>query len=94
MYLLRCRSVAAFASLWFWLGAKLKPATYIRAAALAVAAAYLLAFVALYASSIVTLAVWLVGCVNLVAAPVMRMGLLGQEEVGVFEVGAAHLERG
>ncbi|WIA20821.1 hypothetical protein OEZ85_005176 [Tetradesmus obliquus] len=81
----------AFAPLWFWLGAKLKPATYIRAAALAVAASYLLAFVALYASSIITLAVGLVGCVNLVAAPIMSMGLLGQEEVDVFEVGRSML---
>ncbi|WIA30035.1 hypothetical protein OEZ86_000130 [Tetradesmus obliquus] len=75
-----------FAPLWFWLAAKVKPAAYIRTAALAVAASYLLAFVALYATAIISLAVGLVGVSNMVAAPIMSMGLLGQEEAEVFEL--------
>jgi hypothetical protein len=51
-----------------------------------VATSYLLAFVALYASEMLTLAVALVGCTNLVSAPILSMGLLGEEAVDVFEV--------
>jgi hypothetical protein len=67
-----------------------QPATYIRTAALLVAASYLLAFVALYESSSITLAVGLAGCTNLVS-PIMSMGLLGEEEVEVFEVSVTHM---
>eukprot|EP00882_Tetradesmus_deserticola_P018842 GHRQ01020237.1.p1 GENE.GHRQ01020237.1~~GHRQ01020237.1.p1 ORF type:complete len:597 (+),score=276.17 GHRQ01020237.1:265-1791(+) len=82
------------APLWFWLGSKVQPATYIRAAALLVAASYLLAFVAMYATGIITLAIALVGCTNLVSAPILSMGLLGEEGVHVFEVGRSLLTLG
>ncbi|KAF6252281.1 hypothetical protein COO60DRAFT_1644178 [Scenedesmus sp. NREL 46B-D3] len=84
----------AFAPVWFWLGSKVKPAMYIRAAALLVVASYLLAFVAMYASGIITLAVGLVACTNLVSAPILSMGLLGEEGVDVFEVGRGMLTLG
>lgn len=78
--------VAGVTPFWFWLAAKLEPCTYIRTAAVLIAASYCLTYIALYVTRIISLALLLVAITNLVASPTLSLGMLGQEDVDVFEV--------
>jgi hypothetical protein len=77
---------AVAAPLWFWLAARLRPATYIRMAAALVSISFALAFIALQVTQIFSIAVGLTAVTNLVTCPFLSLGMLGQEGVDVFKV--------
>jgi hypothetical protein len=79
-------SAAVAAPLWFWLAARLRPATYIRMAAALVSISFALAFIALQVSQLFSMAVGLTAVTNLVTCPFLSLGMLGQEGVDVFKV--------
>lgn len=76
---------AVAAPLWFWLAARLRPATYIRMAAALVSISFALAFIALQVTQVFSIAVGLTAVTNLVTCPFLSLGMLGQEGVDVFK---------
>lgn len=92
-----CQSLAAIthhqtlntsvaAPLWFWLATILRPASYIRMAAATVSLSFAVAFLALQLTQLLTIAVVLTAVTNLVACPLLSLGLLGEEGVDVCKV--------
>ena len=83
-------SVAAACSVaapfWFWLAAALRPASYIRLATALVSVSYCLAFVALHVTQLLSIAVGLPALTNMVACPLLSLGMFGEEDVDVFKV--------
>ena len=83
-----CSVAAPF---WFWLATILRPASYIRLATALVSVSYCLAFVSLYTTQLLSIAVGLTALTNLVACPLLGLGMLGEEDVHVFQVCTALL---
>lgn len=78
---------SAFAPLWFWAAARLRPVSYIRLAAATVMGASVLVFVCIYFSSVLGLGLLFVAAANQVGNPLLSFGFLGDDDVEVSEVG-------